>query len=113
MSRKSWINVALGIWLAVSAFVLPHTSGTAVTENVVGGLLVALGALWAAEAFRPRISLVASWVVVLTGVWTIVAPFVLAYERATVSVANDVVAGVAITTLGLVNTVTKARRLPA
>jgi hypothetical protein len=112
MSLKSWINVALGLWLAVSAFALPHISGTAVTEDVVAGLVVALGALWAAEAFRPKVSLVASWAVVLTGVWTIVAPFVLEYEHATVSVANDVAAGVAITALGLVNTVTKARRLP-
>jgi SPW repeat-containing protein len=112
MNLNSWINVAVGLWLVFAAFALPHSSGTAVTEDVVAGLLVALGALWAAEAFRPRVSLVASWVVVLTGLWAIAAPFVLHYQRSTAAVANDMVAGVIIMALGLINTVDKARRMP-
>src|SRR5579872_4005702 len=108
MSRKSWINVALGLWLVVSAFALPHYSGISVTQDVVTGLFVALAALWAAEAFGEVVSLVASWVVVLSGVWTVIAPFVLHYERPASAVLNEVVVGLVVTALGLANVVAKA-----
>jgi hypothetical protein len=49
MSRRSCMNVALGLWLVVSAFALPHKSGTGVIEDVVTGSFVALVALWAAR----------------------------------------------------------------
>jgi di/tricarboxylate transporter len=111
VDRTSWINVGLGVWLAASAFALPHQSGTSVTEDVVTGLLVALAALWAAEAFKAAVSLVASWVVALGGLWIISAPFVLHYARSAAAVTNDVVVGLTITLFGLANTFAKARQL--
>jgi len=107
----SWTNVALGIWLVVAAFLFRHQTGAGITQNIVAGLFVSLAALWAARAFRPTVSLIASWTVVLTGLGVLVAPFALSYERETAAVVNDVIVGVAIIVLGTCSTVIKARRL--
>jgi hypothetical protein len=107
----SWTNVALGIWLIVAAFLFRHASGVGVTENIVTGSFVALTALWAARAFKPRVSLVASWTVALTGLWVLAAPFALGYERGTAAVANDVIVGCVIVALGTASITAKAKRL--
>ena len=108
MGWISWLNVALGIWLTAAGLVLPQTSGAAVTEDIVAGSFVALASVWAARAYRPTVSLVASWTVALTGVWIFSAPFVLEYERARVGVLNQIVVGVAIAALAGANTYRKA-----
>lgn len=110
MGWISWVNVGLGLWAVLAAFLLRHPTGTGVVEDLVAGLFVALTALWAARAFRPRISLVASWIVVLSGLWIAAAPFALGYERESMAVANDIVIGVAIIAFGLANVITKDRR---
>ncbi len=107
----SWTNVALGVRLSVAAFVFRHPSGAGVTENVVTGSFVALAALWAARAFRPRVSLVASWTVMLAGLWVVAAPFAVGYERESAAVVNDVACGLAIAALGLANVAAKSRRV--
>jgi SPW repeat len=107
----SWTNVALGIWLVLAAFVFREPSGTGVTENIVAGLFVSLAALWAARAFRPRVSLVASLTVVLTGLWVLAGPFALGYERESAAVANDVIVGGVIIALGAVSVSAKSKRL--
>ena len=109
MTRISWLNVALGLWLIVAGLILPHTSGASVTESIVAGSIVALASLWAARAFRPTVSLVASWTVTLTGIWICCAPFVLGYERATLlGVLNQILVGVAIALLAATNMRRKA-----
>jgi SPW repeat-containing protein len=107
----SWTNVALGIWLVIAAFVFRHASGAGVTENVITGLFVSLAALWAARAFRPMVSLVASLTVALTGLWVLAAPFALGYERESAAVANDVIVGIIITALGITSMVEKSQRV--
>ena len=107
----SWTNVALGLWLVVAAFVFRHPSGAGITQNIVTGLFVSLAALWAARSFRPRVSLVASVTVVLTGLWVLAAPFALAYERESLAVANDVIVGVAIIALGTTSVSAKSKQL--
>jgi hypothetical protein len=48
MAWQEWANVVLGIWLAISPWVLGFTALSAVMWNaVVVGLLVAVFALWA------------------------------------------------------------------
>ena len=109
MSRISWTNVGLGLWLVVAAFALPHATGDGRVEDVVAGLFVALAALWAVRAYRPRISAFASWTVALTGCWVAIAPWVLGYARRSLSVANDVVIGLVVVTLAAVNMWAKDR----
>lgn len=108
----SWVNVALGIWLVIAAFVFRHSIGGGITENVIAGLFVCLAALWSAVAFRPQLSLIASVTVVLTGLWVLVAPFVLGYERESAAVANDLIVGIAIAALGAARMYEKTKRLP-
>jgi len=77
MTQISWVNVAFGLWLAAAAFVLPHRTGVGITEDLISGSVLALSALWAARAYRPRVSETASWTVALTGLWVAAAPFAL------------------------------------
>ena len=111
MTWIGWTNLGLGLWLAAAAFVLPHMRGTARVEDVIGGLFVALAALWAAEAFRPRISAFASWMVALTGAWVTIAPWVLGYGHRSASVENEIAVGLLVLTLALVNMRIKDRRI--
>ena len=113
MTRLSWINVALGVWLAVAAFALSHASGTGVTEDLIMGSLVALTALWAARAYKPGVSIIASKTVVLGGLWVAAAPFALGYDRISGAVANDFAVGLAMIAVGMVNVSMKDRRLKA
>ena len=106
----SWTNVALGVWLVISAFVFRHPSGVGITENVVTGSVVAMLAVWAASAFKPTMRVVASWTVALSGVWVVAAPFILAYERENAAVLNDVLVGIAILALGAANVSSRSRR---
>lgn len=108
MTRISWVNLVVGVWLVVAGLLLPHRSGAAVTEDIMAGSIVALASLWAARAFRPGVSLTASWTVALTGLWILVAPFVLGYDRPRASVFNEVVAGIVVLALGIVNVRRKA-----
>lgn len=111
MTWIGWTNLGLGIWLIVAAFVLPHRAGVGLVEDVVGGSFVALAALWAAGAFRLRISALASWVVALTGIWVVIAPWVLRYDRRDASVDNDVAVGLVIVALAAANMWIKGRRI--
>lgn len=108
MTRISWVNMAAGVWLIIAGLVLPHRSGAAVTEAIIAGSVVALASLWAARAFRPTVSLIASWTVALTGLWILAAPFILGYDHPRVSVANEILVGLVIFALGAVNTRRKA-----
>jgi hypothetical protein len=103
----SWTNVALGVWLVVSAFWVSR-SGDVVPENIIAGSLVALTALWSARAFTPVVSLIASWTVVFGGLWVAAAPFALGYRG--LAAVNDLVVGLALMGLGTANVIAKARR---
>ncbi len=113
MAWVSWINVVLGTWLVVAAFLFSHATGAEIVEDLIAGLFVALTALWAARAFRPAVSLVASWTVVLAALWVVVAPFALGYERESIGVENDILVGLVIVALGIMNVASKNRRLNA
>ncbi len=108
MTRISWVNLVVGVWLVAAGLILPHRSGVAVTENIIAGSIVALASLWAARAYRVTVSLIASWTVALTALWILTAPFVLGYERPRVSVVNEVVVGLVVLTLAVINTRRKA-----
>ena len=108
MTRLSWINTAAGVWLILAGLVLPHRVGTAVTDDIIAGSIVALASVWAARAFRPTVSLVASWTVALAGLWILTAPFVLGFEGVRPAVINDWIVGTTILTLAAVNSRRKA-----
>ena len=57
------------------------------------------------------VSAVASWTVVLAGLWIAAGPFVLGYQRESVSVAHDLIVGILILALGTTNLIAKTRSM--
>ena len=79
MKTFGWINVVLGLWLVVSAFVFTFTSEhhTVTSEEVVMGLLIAGLALWSAIS-RPNPML--SCAVAILGLVTLVESRFIDYD---------------------------------
>ncbi len=101
---SSGTNIAAGAWLLAAPFVLGYGSVTAAVSNaIVVGLLV-LGLGWYRTA-NPAKGVGASWTNAVLGGWLAVAPFVLGYSTTGAAVANDVIVGLLVLTLGAVSAV--------
>ncbi len=111
MRWASWINFILGLWLIVSPFALKYsTVAGAVPEDVILGILIAVFSLWMAASLEAPAG--PAWLVVLFGIWVIIAPFVLGYSHQMGSaVANDVIVGIVVLVLALVRAVGVGRHL--
>jgi len=48
---------------------------------------------------------IASWLVALAGLWTLIAPAAISYAGLTASRTNDIVVGIVVLVLGVANTV--------
>lgn len=87
----SGLNVVLGLWLVISAFILAAT-GAAFWNSLLVGIFVLI--LAGMRVSRPTVSTKPlGWTNAVVSIWLIVAPFVLAY----VSVAatwNSIAVGV-------------------
>jgi hypothetical protein len=89
------VYLALSPWIAGFANLVPLT-----VNNLITGILVAGLALGMSSAFGRTYGI--SWVVPVIGLWTIIAPWVIAGEMATmVTVWNNVVVGAIIVVLGI------------
>ncbi len=94
----SGVNLALGIWLIVSAATLALT-GAAVWNNVIFG--IAIAALATARVSKPEpATRAASWVNAAIGVWLVISPFALNFA-ARGAVWNNVIAGALVVVLAL------------
>ncbi len=105
MRSASWVNFILGLWLIVAPFALgySHIAGAA-PEDVILGILIAAFSLWMAATLVAPAG--PSWLVVLFGIWVIIAPFVLGYaHQLGRAIANDVIVGIVVLILGLVRAV--------
>ena len=52
---EEWVNLVIGLWLVLAPFVLGFTHQPAPMWNqIIVGLLIGAGALWAAVQFSPR-----------------------------------------------------------
>jgi hypothetical protein len=101
MKVLSWINFILGLWLIVAAFALTPAVGPIMAEEIVMGIVIAC--LAAASAARPMAA--TSWLIALAGLWTLIAPTVLGYGNAGASRGDDIVVGIIVMVLGIVNAV--------
>ncbi len=113
MRWASWIDFILGLWLIVSPFVLKysHVAG-AVPEDVILGILIAAFSLWMAATYEAPAG--PAWLVVLFGIWVIIAPFVLGYSPQLGShVANPIIVGIVVLVLALLRAVGAGRRTPS
>lgn len=100
MRSVSWINFILGLWLIFVGIVFSHAAHPVMAEEIVLGIIIA--GLAATAATRPMSSI--SWLVAIAGLWTLIAPAVIHYGSAmTFSRNNDVVIGIVVLVLGVVN----------
>ncbi len=99
MKALSWINFLLGLWLIAAGFVLSAPARPVMVEEVVLGIIIACFALISAARPTP----VASWLVAVAGLWTLIAPAAIDYGALATSRANDIVVGVVVLVFGLAN----------
>ncbi len=91
--RGRWVNVALGMWLFVSAWLFAVEPGE-LANNIFLGLAIFLVAFMAmgVEGFRK--------VNTVLGLWAVVSPFLLGYGDGG-GALNDVVVGVLVISASL------------
>lgn len=100
-TTSTWIsvlNVLAGIWLIIAPFVLLYGNSTALINDIVLGIVIAVFAL--IRAFVPGFQTVwLSWLNALWGIWLVVGSFILAY--AGLARTNDIILGIIVFVLGL------------
>lgn len=100
------VNFLLGIWLAISPWILNYSSGAATWNQFAFGIAVIVFS--AIRYLAPRASW-ASWLNGLSGIWMIIAPFILSYSRS-VSYWNEIIVGIVLAVLAFANMQTYSRR---
>jgi SPW repeat-containing protein len=87
-----WAVFTVGLWLAVSPWLVGYASHPAATADAaVAGLVLALAAHFEASC---DVSL--EWLNLGAGFWLVIAPFLLGFDDVAVATANSVAAGAAI-----------------
>jgi uncharacterized membrane protein HdeD (DUF308 family) len=89
-----WWSITLGIWLIISPVVLSYRAlPAAMWNNIAVGVVVWLTAL-ARGTGRLYKQTGCGWLNLLSGVWLIVAPFVLDFSNQIRPLLNSVILGV-------------------
>ncbi|MGH8670113.1 MAG: SPW repeat protein [Burkholderiales bacterium] len=87
---QEWASFALGLWLAVSPWVMDYAAHDAATANAIFlGLALALGSHFQAALDECP----GDWLSLAAGVWLIAAPFVLGFAADAVPTATSVSVG--------------------
>jgi hypothetical protein len=101
MKGLSWINFILGLWLIVAGFTIAAASRPAMAQDIILGIIIAVFAAWAAVSEAHP---VASWIVAIAGLWTVISPGVT-YGMAHAAHTNDIIVGIIVLMLGFANAV--------
>jgi hypothetical protein len=109
MKPLSWINFILGLWLIVAGFALSAGVRPVMAEEIVMGIIIAVLAYVSAVA-RPNAGL--SWIVVLAGLWTLIAPAAINYMGRNSSRSNDIAVGIVVLILGVINAIYRQAAAP-
>jgi hypothetical protein len=97
----SGLNILFALWLIASPFILgfAQVSASAMWAAIVVGVIVLILA-WIREA-SPDGATWPSWVNVVLGVWTVIAPFVMGQARLSgAMVISDIITGAAFIIFG-------------
>jgi len=109
----SWtgsINLAVGLWLFLSAWMVPAAMTASRANDLFFGVAIfALSVIRVSVRHRTGL---ASWLSALAGLWLIVAPFALRYEL-TGQKLNSVIVGAVVAILAIANGSTGLARHPA
>lgn len=93
---QDWTSFALGLWLAVSPWIVGYAEHEAATANAaILGLALALGSHFEASCDE----VAAEWLNLAAGMWLVAAPFVLGFARVYVASINSIVTGVLVAAL--------------
>ena len=93
---QDWASFALGLWLAVSPWVLGYSQMEAATANAAFmGLALALGSHFEVSFDE----MAAEWFNMAAGLWLVLAPFLLGFSTAVDVTANSIVVGTAVAAL--------------
>lgn len=93
------LDFVMGAWLIISPFILSYTAANARWNQIIFGSIVAIAG--AVRYFSPGAAWL-SWLTGPVGVWLIVAPFVLHYNRG-IAYGNEIVFGLIIAVLSLIH----------
>jgi len=100
VQTASGLNLLVGIWLFISAFVVP-ANGAMTTNNVICGIVVVV--LAAIRAFGAFDAGWLSWLNALVGLWVIISPWAVAGGQGGPTqgtIACNVITGAAVVILG-------------
>jgi hypothetical protein len=93
---QDWMNLTLGVYLIISPFLFAYADGyggvSAWNSYLVGAALVVVTALASAKPQAWQ-----EWVVLLLGIWLILAPFVLGFSGDGAAAWNQILTGVVVT----------------
>jgi len=101
MRWAAWTSVFAGLWAIVAPFAIGYytVNRVATTESVVIGILIGAFALWLAwDEHTPQY---VDYVLGALGLWSVAAPFALAYRELTRALYSDVVVGVIVFVLAI------------
>ena len=85
-----FINIAVGLWVMAAPSILDVASKAAAnSDHITGPIIVTFATIAINEATRP-----CRWVVFISGVWLLLAPFVLGFwSTEPKAAASDIIAG--------------------
>ena len=87
---QEWASFALGLWLALSPWIVGYTEQEAATANAAFlGLALALGSHFGVSLEETS----AEWLNVAAGLWLVAAPFVFGFSSHAVATANCLAVG--------------------
>lgn len=93
------INLILGAWLIITPYWFSYTSSAAIWNQVILGIvIVVFSGLRALLPTQRWLSIVSG----IAGLWAIVAPFILSYNRS-VAYWNEVIVGIIVAYLAFYN----------
>jgi SPW repeat len=96
---QDWASFALGLWLAVSPWLVGYAEHQVATVNAVTiGLILALGSHFECVACN---DLPAEWLNLSLGAWLMGAPFILDFTGTAVASANTLVVGAFVAALAI------------
>lgn len=102
MRGVSWVNLGLGLWIAISALALHLTTALGPSDIAVGALAVAV-AFWSLRA-RPD-NHVPAWLSLAIGLWILMSPWVLHARTDPVVYASNALSGTAMMIFAIVRSV--------
>jgi hypothetical protein len=95
---QDWASFTLGLWLALSPWIVGYTEHESATGNAVFlGLALALGCHFecAFHECGPE------WLNLAAGLWLVIAPFVLGFSGVYVATANSIAVGSLVAVLAI------------